>query len=135
MRPHLCPDESCEVLRTDYSREVFDKGASYTCFGKMRDPHIFVAKKTEHLNEYSFCYYTPLKGHVRFFINADDAWSDFLGFAAIMDHANPLSCDECGPINRSSNVLWHFRDGSKLCSMCAVRLGKVRWHEKERRYY
>jgi hypothetical protein len=27
------------------------------------------------------------------------------------------------------------RRESKLCSMCAVRLGKLKWHEKERRYY
>lgn len=131
----MCPDQSCEPLFCNYSRETFDKGASYFCWGRIKEPHVFFAKETEHKNEYHQCIYTPIKGHIMFFITADDAWSDFLGSATVMDNWEPLKCDECGPISRKSGHLHIFKDSSRLCSMCAVRLGKIKWHPEEKRYY
>lgn len=134
MRPHLCPDISCEVVFCNYARENFDKGYSYFCWGKIKEPHVFVAKEVEHKNEFHQCIYTPLKGHIMFFITADDAWTDFLGSAKVMDVWEVLECDECGPISRSSNHLHIFEDGSKLCCYCAVRTGKLKWYPKEKKY-
>lgn len=135
MRPHLCPDETCIPIFCNYDRENFDKGYSYMCWGKMLKQHVFVAKEVKHENQFHQCIYTPLKGHIMFFITPDDAWVDFLGFAKVMDYADLLQCDECGPIHRSSEHLHHFKDGPKLCSKCSVRLGKLTWHPKEKKYH
>ena len=79
MRPHICPDETCEPLFSTYKRETFDKGESYLCWGRLKEPNTFLAKEVEHKNEYHRCIYTPLKGHIMFFMNIEDAWVDFEG--------------------------------------------------------
>ena len=135
MKPHLCPDKDCKRVWSNYSKDSFDRGASYTCWGKMTKPHLFIERETEHVNPYSYCVYTPLKGHIRFFVNSDDAWSDHIGSGAIMDDADQLVCDECGPMNRVGNTLHIFPDGPKLCSKCSVRIGKLKWNEEEKRYW
>lgn len=135
MRPHLCPDTNCKILHCTYDRKRFDEGASFICYGKILKPHIFLARTTEHVNEYSNCIYTPLKGLIRFFINRDDAWADFIGCGKVMDDATQLVCDECGPVSRRNTTVTTFLDKSKLCNFCAVRLHKIEWHPDEKKYY
>ncbi|KXH76260.1 MAG: hypothetical protein AM326_03100 [Candidatus Thorarchaeota archaeon SMTZ-45] len=135
-RPHLCPDETCNPLYCNYDRRNFDKGYSYFCWGKIKKEHVFVAGEVEHKNQFHQCIYTPLKGHIVFFITTDDAWTDFLGSCTVMDFEEELVCDECGPISRASSNLHAFpKEGTKLCSKCAVRLGKLTWHPEKKRYW
>jgi len=133
-RPKLCPDPSCEILFTDYQFKQFKQGASFHCWGRMREQIRWISGKTEHLNEYSHCVYTPLKGLIRFFLNADDAWTDIIGLSRLLDHAKPLECKACGESNRLTARFLVLKDGL-YCSLCAYRLGKIRWYEQEKRYY
>jgi hypothetical protein len=134
-RPHLCFDKDCKIIFNSYNKEYVEKGYSYFCFGKLKEPHKFTEKECVHVNDYCHCVYTPLKGVLRFFINEGDAWIYQLGMCGILNNAKPLVCDECGPVNRVSSTVIHFGDGSKLCPECAVRLGKKAWHPEEKKYW
>ena len=133
-RPHLCLDNTCKIMWVSYDKKHHDKGWSYFCFGKLKEPHIFTEKECKHINEYCYCVYTPLKGVLRFFINENDAWIYQLGMCAIMSDSSPLICDECGLINRIGNTVIHFDDKSKLCPLCALRLGKKTWDNEKKIY-
>jgi len=133
-RPKICPDKSCEVMFNDYLARNFKRGASFHCWGKMSKQIEFISGKTEHLNEYSHCVYTPLKGLIRFFVNADDAWTDIVGNSKLLDHAKPIKCKECGESSRLAARFLIFGDGT-YCQLCAYRLNKIRYHGEERRYW
>lgn len=135
-RPKTCFDPNCKILWSNYNKEAIEEGFSFDCFGKMQHPHLFTAEKCEHVNEYSHCIFTPLKGHIRFFINEDDAWAMYQGCARVMDDHSPWVCKECGPITRRGDTLIVFKKGEEeYCYRCAVRLGKITWHPEEKRYY
>lgn len=133
-RPHLCFDDGCKILWASYDKEAVAKGWSYFCFGKLKEPHKFKEKECEHVNEYCYCAYTPLKGVLRFYINEGDAWIYQLGVCNILNDAKPLMCDECGFVNRIGSTVIHFSDGKKLCPMCAVRLGYKKWDFEKKIY-
>uniref|UniRef100_A0A6M3MBQ7 Uncharacterized protein n=1 Tax=viral metagenome TaxID=1070528 RepID=A0A6M3MBQ7_9ZZZZ len=132
--PKYCFDENCRIMWVNYSEEHHKKGWSYFCFGKLNSPHRFVEKECEHINDYCYCVYTPLKGALRFFINKGDAWIYQLGMCSILNDAEPLVCDECGIINRVGSTVIHIADGVKLCPMCAVRTGIKKWDSENKKY-
>lgn len=133
-RPRTCFDSKCKIMWCNYSAQHIEDGGSFQCFGKMEKPHMFTFEKTEHINEYSHCVFTPLKGHIRFFINENDAWTMFIGAGKVMDKQSPWVCKECGPTSRREGPLIVFEKGEEYCYRCALRLGKITWDPNEKRY-
>ena len=133
-RPCLCFDKTCKILYNVYDEEYHNKGYSYFCFGKLKEPHVFMEKECKHINEYCYCVYTPLKGVLRFYINENDAWIYQLGMCAIMSDSSPLVCDECGNISRIGNTVICFDGGVELCPLCAFRLGRTKWNSENKIY-
>lgn len=119
-RPHMCPDEiNCECLWSNYSRKIFDKGASYDCFGRMNEEHRVIWREHEHVNDLSHCAYTPFKGHLRFLVNEGDIWLLFVACSSVLGKVFPLECDNCGPVTRlQGGVTKKGKDGPTLCERC-----------------
>lgn len=95
-RPKFCYDKNCKVLLSTYSKECFDNGESFFCFGKLKDWHEFKEKKTFHANDISHCYYTPLKGMLRFFMNTDDLWGEAQAKIRVLNKLIKVDCKKCG---------------------------------------
>ena len=95
-RPPFCYDKECEVIYSTYKDEDFDKGFSFFCFGKLKEAHIFKEKKVEHVNDLSHCYYTPLKGMIRFFVNTEDLWKEATSKLAVLNKLVEVICEKCG---------------------------------------
>lgn len=138
-RPKLCPEKDCtpfwNMIDQDRKDDYIGKGGSGDCVGILKDPVTFIYKETTHTNNMSHCIFTPLKGMIRFQINMDDAWRIYLLMGALMDKEKPLICDECGPVRRSSGeTVIIYDDKTRLCRLCALRLGKSEWLPDEKRY-
>jgi len=118
-RPHWCFG-NCEVIFSRYSKEGFDKGASSFCYGKMAQEHKFIEKETEHINNFSHCLYTPLKGIIRFFLNEDDAYTEFLAVCAVLDKYKPHICKNCGPIPWRYGPIHVNTKGEPFCGKCWI---------------
>jgi len=116
-RPHWCFGD-CEPIFSRYSRENFDKGASCFCYGQMTTEHIFTAKATEHINDLSHCLYTPLKGIIRFFLNENDAYVEFLSICAVLDTISPHICKSCGAVPWRGGPLHANERGEEFCGRC-----------------
>jgi len=95
-RPPFCYDKECKVIYSSYNDKDFDEGFSFFCFGKLREVHIFKEKETEHINDLSHCYYTPLKGMIRFFVNAEDLWKEATSKLAVLNRLIEVKCERCG---------------------------------------
>jgi len=131
-RTSFCLDKFCKPLW--HSAENIEEGFSSVCVGKLREPFIFKFRKVEHKNDYSYCIYTPLKGVVRLYVNAGDAWTDKIALTRILDDFRPLKCKECGTKGRLSN--FYVQIGNETyCELCALRLEKIKWHPKSKQYY
>lgn len=104
-RPKFCFDKNCKVLLSTYSKGCFDKGESFFCFGKLKGCHQFKEKKTYHVNDISHCYYTPLKGMIRFFMNTDDLWGEAQAKIRVLNKLIHVKCKVCG--ERKNKVIRH----------------------------
>jgi len=135
-RPHICVDDSCFMLWSRYTKELWDKGTSFTCCGRLTTVQEFKHKETVHSNTHSYCIYTPLKGLIRFFINHEDAWGDILALDVVIgDSVAPWQCISCGVYGSTIGTrITQYADGVKLCDKCAVREGKWYFDEKERKW-
>ena len=134
-RPRLCPELECTPLRNMIDEDYLLRGGSGDCVGILKEPVVFTYKGTVHDNNMSHCIFTPLKGMIRFQVNSQDAWRIFLLMAVLMDKENPMYCEKCGFLSRVWGEVTEHLDGQKLCNMCALRLGKIKWHGRERRYW
>ncbi len=94
-RPIFCYDWSCKVLLSTFDEEDFDKGLSFFCFGKLEKTHFFTEKETTHTNDISHCYYTPLKGMIRFFMNTDDLWGESHAMIRVLNKLIEVDCLKC----------------------------------------
>lgn len=99
-RPPFCYDKNCKVLLSTYDDEIFNKGFSFFCFGKLKKAHIFKDKETTHWNDISHCYYTPLKGMIRFFMNTDDLWGEAHSKLIVLNKLIEVKCKKCGGIKK-----------------------------------
>lgn len=99
-RPRLCFDKNCSVLLSTFEEESFDEGVSFFCFGKLKEVHIFKEKQTVHENDLSHCYYTPLKGMLRFFMNVEDLWGEANAWLRVLNKLKEVKCTKCGGIAR-----------------------------------
>ncbi len=105
-RPKFCFDENCKVLLSTYDKDDFDKGISFFCFGKLKASHKFKEKETVHENNISHCYYTPLKGMIRFFMNTDDLWGEIQAKIRVLNKLLKFKCQVCG--EKSNKVIRHI---------------------------
>lgn len=97
-RPKFCFDWSCSVLLSTFDEKSFDEGVSFFCFGKLKVRKVFKEKDMVHVNPISHCYYTPLKGMIRFFMNEDDLWGEANAWLRVLDKLKEVKCDKCGEI-------------------------------------
>ena len=98
LRPRFCYDNSCKLIYSTYEEKCFEEGCSFFCFGIMKKENVFKEKKTVHKNPISHCYYTPLKGMIRFFMNEDDLWGEANAKLRVLDKLKKVKCDKCGGI-------------------------------------
>ena len=97
-RPKFCFDESCNLLLSTFDEKSFNEGVSFFCFGKLKVKKVFEEKDMVHVNPISHCYYTPLKGMIRFFMNEDDLWGEANAWLRVLDKLKKVKCDKCGGI-------------------------------------
>lgn len=105
LRPPFCFDKTCQVLLSTYNEEDFDKGYSFFCFGKLKEGRTFKDKEAVHWNDISHCYYTPLKGMLRFFMNKDDLWGEAQAKLRVLNKLIEVKCPDCG--EKMSKVIRH----------------------------
>lgn len=98
VRPRFCYDKSCHLIYSTYNEKSFNEGYSFFCFGKLKEKNIFKEKEVVHENNISQCYYTPLKGMIRFFMNEDDLWGEANAWLRVLDKLKQVKCDKCGGI-------------------------------------
>jgi len=94
-RPFFCYDKKCKILHSSYSKESFEKGFSFFCYGRLPKEHIFIEKEAEHKNSICHCYYTPLKGAIRYFMCEGDLWGEANALCAVMNKLIDVRCG-CG---------------------------------------
>jgi len=104
-RPKFCYDWNCKVLLSTFDEKEFDQGLSFFCFGKMEKERTFIDKGTIHRNDISHCYYTPLKGMIRFFMNIDDLWGEANAKLRVLNKLKEIKCDKCG--GKARKVIIH----------------------------
>lgn len=132
-RPKLCPEEECKPFFNKLNEEWREKGGSGTCVGIMDESVKFVYKEVEHVNDCSYCVFTPLKGVIRFMINGGDLWGDIVMFTKLLDKIEPIECSVCDAKGRFLNR-YVVVDKVRYCYRCALRLGLYEWDEKDKRY-
>ena len=96
LRPRFCYDKSCKLIYSTYDEESFNEGFSFFCFGKLKEKNVFKEKQIVHENTISHCYYTPLKGMIRFFMNEDDLWGEANAKLRVLNKLKEIKCDKCG---------------------------------------
>jgi len=104
VRPPFCLDGSCQHLLSTYDEKSFEEGYSFFCFGKLKKAHVFKEKEALHENNLSHCYYTPLKGMIRFFMNEDDLWGEAWAKVRVLNKLKEIKCGKCGGIVRKRIV-------------------------------
>jgi hypothetical protein len=104
-RPFFCYNRQCNIIYSTYDKDSFESGFSFFCYGKLPVSHIFYEKKIKHINDICHCYYTPLKGAIRFFINLGDLWGEANAKIAVMNRIQNLKC-QCG--GRSYKRITHW---------------------------
>lgn len=74
-KPRLCPDSECKCLFKTGVDSSQEKGFSFTCIGKLKEPVSYKYKEALHHNDLSECIFNP-HGTRRFFVNIDDLKGD-----------------------------------------------------------
>jgi uncharacterized protein YwqG len=103
-RPPFCFDKSCQLLLSVYDKKSFDEGYSFFCFGKLAKTQVFKEREILHENNISHCYYTPLKGMLRFFMNEDDLWGEAWAKVRVLNKLKEIKCGKCGGVVRKRIV-------------------------------
>lgn len=98
-RPPWCYDKQCEVILSRFTKKGYEDGASSFCYGSLLTPNEFLYKKVNHKNNICHCYYTPLKGAIRFFCNEDDIWSEIQAMIGVLNRRIKTKCVRCGKEN------------------------------------
>ena len=94
-RPFFCYDKKCKIFYSTYSKETFEKGFSFFCYGKLIKEHIFTEKEAVHKNNICHCYFTPLKGAIRYFMCEEDLWGEANALCYVMNKLINVKC-KCG---------------------------------------
>lgn len=119
-RPIFCYDKNCKVIYSTFQQEHFDEGYSFFCYGKLKKPHLFIEREAKHFNQLSHCYYTPLKGMIRFFVTIGDLWGEINAKLVVMNKLQPLGkCYQCKKkLYRRVESCVVLNCKRKLCSQC-----------------
>lgn len=124
----FCYDKDCKVIYTTYNAENFKKGYSFFCYGKLKTPHTFIERQAKHVNDISHCYYTPLKGMIRFFVCIGDLWGEINAKLVVMNKLQPLGkCYKCKKklyrmvrtciaISKHKKLCYECKETEKLCN-------------------
>lgn len=86
-RPWCCTEHRCEpaVISHDHKDlSIQESGKSILCWGRMPRLVEFVYDGVVHSNDLNMCFYTPLKGSVRFNVNAGDLELFRMGSATML---------------------------------------------------
>lgn len=95
-RPLWCYDRKCKVIYSVFEKESHKKGCSSFCYGALPETHTFKHNKVVHKNNLCHCYYTPLKGAIRFLTNEDDLWGELNAKIAVLNRRLKIKCQKCG---------------------------------------
>ncbi len=72
-RPPFCTQKKCKlVINLGGTIENINDGGSCFCMGELEKAEVWEAGKTEHVNDITFCTYTPFKGWTRYVMNNED---------------------------------------------------------------
>jgi len=118
-RPFFCYDKTAKVLYSTFSKDTFKRGFSFFCYGKLKNLHIFKEKEAIHKNDICHCYYTPLKGAVRYFVCAGDLWGELNAKIYLLNKVDPVGeCIKCQKkIRRHIRICLVTKKG-KICYEC-----------------
>jgi len=105
-RMPFCYNKQCKVLYSTYNKKSYKEGFSFFCYGKLPKPHTFIEKKAEHKNTLCHCYYTPLKGAIRFFLNEGDLWGEANAKVFVLNRLIKPKCPKCK--RRTYKTIRHF---------------------------
>jgi hypothetical protein len=95
-RPFFCYDRRCKVIFSTYRKEDYERGFSFFCYGKLREKNVFTISEAVHENDMCHCYYTPLKGAIRWFVNEQDLWGELNAKIAVLNRIVKPKCQKCG---------------------------------------
>lgn len=117
-KPPFCNETNCDGGMQLVSPEDLEKGYSCFCMGTMIDPEKdrFVFREADHLNEFYFCFYTPLKGWVKSMMDTNDLWHQLLVMNNIAKKGNWRKCDSCGDTQVQKD--YFVEDGKTTCDIC-----------------
>ena len=59
IRPRLCPDKDCTPIIRNETDEYFEKGGSFECFGKRKEPFVYKFREVVHNNDMNHCCFLP----------------------------------------------------------------------------
>ena len=59
IRPRLCPDKDCTPIIRNETDEYFEKGGSFDCFGKRKEPFVYKFREVVHSNDMNHCCFLP----------------------------------------------------------------------------
>lgn len=138
LRPRQCPDLTCKPIHMSIAgvQKNIDEGYSSSCYGYCGKKE-FQEKQVVHVNDISHCIMTPLKGTIRFFVNAMDLGNDLFDIQRLLYLLNPSHCAECNASSQSTRLCLSIISESEkrwLCYRCRVRLGLDKFDEKIRMY-
>lgn len=140
LRPRQCPDLDCKPIHISVAgqQKDLDDGYSSSCYGYCGKTE-FNFKKANHPNDISHCVMTPLKGTIRFFVNAMDLGNDYFDIQRLLYLLSPSQCKECNAKSQSTPlVLSIVREKPTkrewLCYRCRLRLGFDTWNKDNREY-
>lgn len=95
-RPFFCYDKTAKILLSRFSQKEYERGFSGFCYGKMKKAKSFKEKEAEHVNDICHCYYTPLKGAIRYFVCAGDLWEEINAKIIVLNKVQPVGkCYKC----------------------------------------
>jgi hypothetical protein len=84
----------------------------------MKNKLIFTYDQVTHDNEYYYCWYTPLKGHVKFQVNKDDLWIELNLIRHLARIEKWRVCEECGASAFGLAYAHQDAEGKTHCAYC-----------------
>lgn len=113
-RPPWCFDKKCRVVFSVFDKKAHKQGYSSFCYGSLPKPHSYKHNEVTHKNNMCHCYYTPLKGAIRFLTNENDLWGEISALVGVLNRRIKVKCHKCGKRGAYKVVRHH-------CPNCARR--------------
>jgi hypothetical protein len=138
IRPRQCPDLTCKPIHMSIAgdQKNLDDGYSSSCYGYCGLTE-FDFKKAHHPNDISHCIMTPLKGTIRFFVNAMDLGQDLWDIQRLLYLLSPSHCAGCNISSQMRTLCLSIVSETEkqwLCHTCRFRLGLDKFDEETKTY-